>query len=144
MAIEQASILPIVTACATVFFGLSAIVWNIFSKASATRQDDLKVIHTKIETSVSQCINKQRDLQMQIDQTKSEIVNHKLEAISRQDAHNLFEEKIRPVKESIDKLEKATEKGLDKMDDKFEIMLKALSRIEGCLDAQKRRRDDNE
>ena len=41
--------------------------------------------------------------------------------------------KIRPVKESIDKVEKAMEKGMDKMDDKFEIMLKALSRIEDAL-----------
>jgi septal ring factor EnvC (AmiA/AmiB activator) len=138
MAIEQTSVIPILTACATVFFGITAIVWNIFSKASATRQDDLKVIHSKIEAAVSQCINKQRDLQMQIDQTKAMLVDHKVEAISRQDANNLFEEKIRPVRESIDKVER----GLEKMEDKFDIMLKALSRIEGCLEAQKRRRDD--
>lgn len=138
MAIEQTSVIPILTACATVFFGITAIVWNIFSKASATRQDDLKVIHSKIEAAVSQCINKQRDLQMQIDQTKAMLVDHKVEAISRHDANNLFEEKIRPVRESIDKVER----GLEKMEDKFDIMLKALSRIEGCLEAQKRRRDD--
>lgn len=138
MAIEQTSVIPILTACATVFFGITAIVWNIFSKASATRQDDLKVIHSKIEAAVSQCVNKQRDLQMQIDQTKVMLVDHKVEAISRQDANNLFEEKIRPVRESIDKVER----GLEKMEDKFDIMLKALSRIEGCLEAQKRRRDD--
>jgi septal ring factor EnvC (AmiA/AmiB activator) len=138
MAIEQTSVIPILTACATVFFGITAIVWNIFSKASATRQDDLKVIHSKIEAAVSQCINKQRDLQMQIDQTKAMLVDHKVEAISRQDANNLFEEKIRPVRESIDKVER----GLEKMEDKFDIMLKALSRIEGCVEAQKRRRDD--
>jgi septal ring factor EnvC (AmiA/AmiB activator) len=138
MAIEQTSILPIVLGCATIFFGISTIVWNIFSKASATRQDDLKVIHSKIEAAVSQCINKQRDLQMQIDQTKAMLVDHKVEAISRQDANNLFEEKIRPVRESIDKVER----GLEKMEDKFDIMLKALSRIEGCVEAQKRRRDD--
>lgn len=138
MAIEQTSVIPILTACATVFFGITAIVWNIFSKASATRQDDLKVIHSKIEAAVSQCINKQRDLQMQIDQTKAMLVDHKVEAISRQDANNLFEEKIRPVRESIDKVER----GLEKMEDKFDIMLKALSRIEGCLESQKRRRDD--
>ncbi len=138
MAIEQTSVIPILTACATVFFGITAIVWNIFSKASATRQDDLKVIHSKIEAAASQCINKQRDLQMQIDQTKAMLVDHKVEAISRHDANNLFEEKIRPVRESIDKVER----GLEKMEDKFDIMLKALSRIEGCLEAQKRRRDD--
>lgn len=138
MAIEQTSVIPILTACATVFFGITAIVWNIFSKASATRQDDLKVIHSKIEAAVAQCINKQRDLQMQIDQTKAMLVDHKVEAISRHDANNLFEEKIRPVRESIDKVER----GLEKMEDKFDIMLKALSRIEGCLEAQKRRRDD--
>src|SRR5574343_657039 len=109
MAIEQTSVIPILTACATVFFGITAIVWNIFSKASATRQDDLKVIHSKIEAAVSQCINKQRDLQMQIDQTKAMLVDHKVEAISRQDANNLFEEKIRPVRETIDKVERGLE-----------------------------------
>mgnify|MGYP006370891893 CR=1 FL=1 len=138
MAIEQTSILPIVTACATVFFGIAAIIWNIYSKASASRNEDLKVIHTKIEAAVGQCIKKQGELQMQIDQTKAMLVDHKIDTISRQDANNLFEEKNRPVKESIDKVEK----GMEKMEDKFDIMLKALSRIEGCLDAQKRRRDD--
>lgn len=132
----------IISACTGVLSLLTFIVWHVYNKASTTQKEDIKAIHEKIDSNTAHCINKQRDLQMQIDQTRSEVVNHKLEAISRQDANSLFEEKIRPVKESIDKVEKAMEKGMDKMDDKFEIMLKALSRIEGCLDAQKRRRDD--
>lgn len=138
MAAESTTILPVIVASTTIFFGLIAIIWNIYNKASTSQAADMKAINDKIEANTANCINKQRDLQMQIDQTKALLVDHKVEAISRQDANNLFEEKIRPIKESIDKVER----GMEKMEDKFDIMLKALSRIEGCLDAQKRRHDD--
>jgi hypothetical protein len=79
---------------------------------------------------------------MQIDQVKTMVVDHKLEAITRADAHSLFEEKIKPVKESLDEL-KVNQKEVARENNlKFDTVLKTLSRIEGCLEAQKRRRDD--
>jgi septal ring factor EnvC (AmiA/AmiB activator) len=142
MAIEQTSIVPIIMACTTIFFGLTAIIWNIYNKAVTSWAADIKAVNEEIEGNTAHCINKQRDLQMQIDQVKTMVVDHKLEAITRADAHSLFEEKIKPVKESLDEL-KVNQKEVARENNlKFDTVLKTLSRIEGCLEAQKRRRDD--
>ena len=50
------------------------------------------------------------------------------------------EEKIKPVKESLDEL-KANQKEVAKT--KFDTVLKTLSRIEGIMAAGSRRRDDD-
>lgn len=143
MAIEQTSIVPIIMACTTIFFGLTAIIWNIYNKAVTSWAADIKAVNEKIEGNTAHCINKQRDLQMQIDQVKTMVVDHKLEAITRADAHSLFEEKIKPVKESLDEL-KVNQKEVARENNlKFDTVLKTLSRIEGIMAAGSRRRDDD-
>lgn len=143
MAIEQTSVLPIIMACTTIFFGLTAIIWNIYNKAVTSWAADMKAVNEKIEANTAHCINKQRDLQMQIDQVKTMVVDHKLEAITRADAHSLFEEKIKPVKESLDEL-KINQKEVARENNlKFDTVLKTLSRIEGIMAAGSRRRDDD-
>lgn len=143
MAIEQTSVVPVIIVCTTIFFGLTAIIWNIYREAKTTWAADMKSTNEKIEANTAHCINKQRDLQMQIDQVKTMVVDHKLEAITRADAHSLFEEKIKPVKESLDEL-KANQKEVARENNlKFDTVLKTLSRIEGIMAAGSRRRDDD-
>lgn len=153
MAVEQSSVIPIILACSSILFGLVAVIWQIYNKASATRASDMKALNDKIDTeakslsekidtNTGHCVNKQLNLEMQIGQVRSMVIDHKLEAITRQDAHSLFEEKIKPIKESLDDL-KSNQKEVAKENNlKFDTVLKALSRIEGIMSTSTRRRDD--
>ena len=103
---------------------------------------EAKSLSEKIDTNTGHCVNKQLNLEMQIGQVRSMVIDHKLEAITRQDAHSLFEEKIKPIKESLDDL-KSNQKEVAKENNlKFDTVLKALSRIEGIMSTSTRRRDD--
>ena len=154
--IEQSSIIPIVSVCTAILVALTGFIWNVYSKASNTRTNDLKSIYDRIEGNTTQCISKYHELkahfQLQVDQTRNMIIDHKLEAINRQDANTLMEEKLRPIRDSIHKQEVATDKLADKFDAgmeklenrfdaKFEATLQSLSEIKGCLES--RRRSDN-
>lgn len=143
MAVEQTTVIPVILACSSIVFGLVAVIWQIYNKASTTREADIKSLNEKIEANTAHCINKQRDLQMQIDQVKTMVVDHKMEAITRTDAHSLFEEKIKPVKESLDELKSNQKEVARENNLKFDTVLKTLSRIEGIMAAGSRRRDDD-
>lgn len=150
----EVSINQIIGTCTSIVSFLTFIIWHIYSKASATRAADLKSINEKIEaeakslndkidSNTGHCVNKQLNLEMQIGQVRTMVTDHKMEAITRQDAHNLFEEKIKPVKESLDEL-KLNQKEVAKENNlKFDTVLKTLSRIEGIMAAGSRRRDDD-
>ena len=147
------SVTSVIATCTSVLSFLTFLVWQIYSKASATRASDMKTLNDKIDaeakslsekidTNTGHCVNKQLNLEMQIGQVRSMVIDHKLEAITRQDAHSLFEEKIKPIKESLDDL-KSNQKEVAKENNlKFDTVLKALSRIEGIMSTSTRRRDD--
>ena len=147
------SVTSVIATCTSVLSFLTFLVWQIYSKASATRASDMKALNDKIDTeakslsekidtNTGHCVNKQLNLEMQIGQVRSMVIDHKLEAITRQDAHSLFEEKIKPIKESLDDL-KSNQKEVAKENNlKFDTVLKALSRIEGIMSTSTRRRDD--
>lgn len=160
MAVDHQSILPIITACATLFFGLAAIVWNIYNKASMTQAADVKALHDKItaevkvlnekiDSNTAHCVNKQRDIQMISEQNKESIqlvrselsqaiMDHKVETINRQDANSLMEEKIKPIRDSVEEIKndtRATNAVLSKV-------LQSLGRIEGSMGIQSKRSED--
>lgn len=150
---EPSSVLPIISVCAVIFFGIAGLLWHIYSKNSTTRENDLKSIYDKMENNTTQCISKYHELkahfQSQVDQTRNMIIDHKLEAINRQDANILMEEKLQPIRVSIQKQEVATDKladkfdiGMDKLetkfDAKFDATLHSLSEIKGCLENRRR------
>lgn len=130
-------------------FGALAVVWNIYSKASTTQKEDYSKLNEKIDNNTAHCVNKQRDLQMNIDQNRDMILQvraelsqafmeHKVDTINRHDANLLMEEKIKPIRESVEEIksvQRDTTTAISKV-------LQSLARIEGSMGISGKRSED--
>jgi hypothetical protein len=139
------SIIAIVGIGVTFVFGALTVIWNIYSKASATNAK----LDEKINTNTSACSNKQRELQRDIDhnremisQARAELfqalMEHKVDTINRQDVNLLMEEKIKPIRDSVEEMKFAqrdTHVTLSKV-------LQSLARIEGSMGISAKRSED--
>ncbi len=133
----------------TFVFGALTVIWNIYSKASSTQKEDYAKLDEKINSNTSHCVNKQRDLQMNIDQNREAIaqvraevfqalMEHKVDTINRQDVNLLMEEKIKPIRDSVEEMKFAqrdTHTTLSKV-------LQSLARIEGSMGISAKRSED--
>jgi gas vesicle protein len=147
-----------------VFGLLNIIVWQVYIKASASRQQDVsnisekineevKKLNEKINLSVATCAERHRDMQSEIDinkdamfSTRAEllktIMEHRVEAVTRSDTNLIIEEKIKPLRDSIEDIRNDQRAVAKENNQKFDTVIKALSRIEGIMEAQRKRRDD--
>jgi gas vesicle protein len=143
---------------------LNIVVWQVYVKASASRQQDVsslsekineevKKLNEKINISVAACAERHRDMQSEIDinkdamfSTRAEllktIMEHKVEAVTRSDTNLIIEEKIKPLRDSIEDIRNDQRAVAKENNQKFDTVIKALSRIEGIMEAQRKRRDD--
>lgn len=140
---ETSSIIPVISVIAVIFFGVVGVIWNVYTKASASKESALNQIHEKIDSRVAVCNSVHQNLQGQIDQVKTMMLDHKMETINRTEANSLIEEKIRPIKESLDKVEKCT----NKLDDKLSELIESIATIKGFImsqhnNSQNKRKDD--
>jgi hypothetical protein len=133
----------------TFVFGALTVIWNIYSKASSTQKEDYTKLDEKININTAHCVNKQRDLQMNIDQNREAIaqvraevfqalMEHKVDTINRQDVNLLMEEKIKPIRDSVEEMKFAqrdTHTTLSKV-------LQSLARIEGSMGISAKRSED--
>ena len=152
----DANTVAIITACVGIAGLVLTVSWNIYNKTTNTHKEDLArlqnkhredvdKLNEKIDTNTAHCVNKQRDLQMNIDQLEKDHVNHKLDSVSRRDVNLLMDEKIKPLKDSIDDM-KSDQKDI-RHDQKLtnELVSKviaSLARIEGSLSIPTRRSED--
>jgi len=133
----------------TFVFGALTVIWNIYNKASSIQKEDYAKLDEKINSNTSHCVNKQRDLQMNIDQNREAIaqvraevfqalMEHKVDTINRQDVNLLMEEKIKPIRDSVEEMKFAqrdTHTTLSKV-------LQSLARIEGSMGISAKRSED--
>ena len=71
---------------------------------------EAKSLNDKIDSNTGHCVNKQLNLEMQIGQVRTMVTDHKMEAITRQDAHNLFEERLSQLKKVLMNLKRIRKK----------------------------------
>lgn len=146
--IEQATI-TLLGVATTFTFGAVGVMWSIYNKASTTQKDDYAKLNEKIDNNTAHCVNKQRDLQMNIDQNRDMILQvraelsqafmeHKVDTINRQDANLLMEEKIKPIRESVEEI-KAVQRDATTAISK---VLQSLARIEGSMGIAGKRSED--
>ena len=143
---------------------VNIVFWQIYTKASASRQrdsqqlndkinDEVKKLNEKINLSVASSSERHRDMQSEIDinkdamfSTRAEllktIMEHKVEAVTRSDTNLIIEEKIKPLRDSIEDIRTGQREVAKENNLKFDTVIKALSRIEGIMEAQRKRRDD--
>lgn len=161
---EPISVSAVISTCTGILSVLAYIVWNVYTRASTTRQqdvqhmtdkinDEVRKLNEKINLSVATCAERHRDMQSEIDinkdamfSTRAEllktIMEHKVEAVTRSDTNVIIEEKIKPLRESIEDIRKEQREVAKENNQKFDTVIKALSRIEGIMEAQRKRRDD--
>lgn len=143
---------------------VNIVFWQIYTKASTSRQrdsqqlsdkinDEVKKLNEKINLSVASSSERHRDMQSEIDinkdamfSTRAEllktIMEHKVEAVTRSDTNLIIEEKIKPLRDSIEDIRTGQREVAKENNLKFDTVIKALSRIEGIMEAQRKRRDD--
>lgn len=143
---------------------VNIVFWQIYTKASTSRQrdsqqlsdkinDEVKKLNEKINLSVASSSERHRDMQSEIDinkdamfSTRAEllktIMEHKVEAVTRSDTNLIIEEKIKPLRDSNEEIRTGQREVAKENNLKFDTVIKALSRIEGIMEAQRKRRDD--
>ena len=161
---DPVSLQTIITTSLGVLGLVNVVFWQIYTKASASRQrdsqqlsdkinDEVKKLNEKINLSVASSSERHRDMQSEIDinkdamfSTRAEllktIMEHKVEAVTRSDTNLIIEEKIKPLRDSIEDIRTGQREVAKENNLKFDTVIKALSRIEGIMEAQRKRRDD--
>ena len=150
---DPVSLQTVITTGISVIGLLNIIFWQIYTKASASRQRDSQQLNEKINLSVASSSERHRDMQSEIDinkdamfSTRAEllktIMEHKVEAVTRSDTNLIIEEKIKPLRDSIEDIRTGQREVAKENNLKFDTVIKALSRIEGIMEAQRKRRDD--
>ena len=161
---DPVSLQTVITTGISVIGLLNIIFWQIYTKASASRQrdsqqltdkinDEVKKLNEKINISVASCAERHRDMQSEIDINKDALVTaraellktimeHKVDAVTHATANLIIEEKVKPLRESIEDIRTDQRVVARENNLKFDTVIKALSRIEGIMEAQRKRRDD--
>lgn len=161
---DPVSLQTIITTSLGVLGLVNIVFWQIYTKASTSRQrdsqqlsdkinDEVKKLNEKINLSVASSSERHRDMQSEIDinkdamfSTRAEllktIMEHKVEAVTRSDTNLIIEEKIKPLRDSIEDIRTGQREVAKENNLKFDTVIKALSRIEGIMEAQRKRRDD--
>lgn len=161
---DPVSLQTVITTSLGVLGLVNVIFWQIYTKASTSRQrdsqqltekinDEVKKLNEKINLSVASSSERHRDMQSEIDinkdamfSTRAEllktIMEHKVEAVTRSDTNLIIEEKIKPLRDSIEDIRTGQREVAKENNLKFDTVIKALSRIEGIMEAQRKRRDD--
>lgn len=161
---DPVSLQTVITTSLGVLGLVNVVFWQIYTKASTSRQrdsqqltekinDEVKKLNEKINLSVASSSERHRDMQSEIDinkdamfSTRAEllktIMEHKVEAVTRSDTNLIIEEKIKPLRDSIEDIRTGQREVAKENNLKFDTVIKALSRIEGIMEAQRKRRDD--